>query len=75
MPVPNLWRTQQQRYRLRGQRCPVCSKAQFPPRQLCLGCGAEINAHSAEERPEAEFDFSPPTLPKHHMALVVAGDD
>jgi hypothetical protein len=41
MAVPILWRNRRQRYNLEGERCPVCERAVFPPRQVCPYCSRE----------------------------------
>lgn len=38
MAVPNLWRTQKQRYQLQGEVCPACSNTIFPPKRVCPHC-------------------------------------
>lgn len=38
MAVPVLWRTKKQRYSLRGEVCPECARAVFPPRAVCPYC-------------------------------------
>lgn len=35
------WRLRNERYRLRGERCPHCQSAIFPPRDLCPDCGQD----------------------------------
>lgn len=40
MSAMRAWRTRKQRYALSSERCPVCSVVQFPPREVCVECGA-----------------------------------
>jgi uncharacterized OB-fold protein len=35
------WRLKEQRYKLVGERCPHCSQAIFPPRDICPDCGLD----------------------------------
>ncbi len=39
MSIPSYWRTRKQRLSLQGERCPHCSRALFPPRDICPHCG------------------------------------
>lgn len=36
----DFWRTEAQRYRLVGEKCPECGELMFPPNDVCRGCGA-----------------------------------
>ena len=41
MGIASAWRTKQQRYSLRGEVCPDCHQAIFPPRDVCPHCSAQ----------------------------------
>ena len=38
MDIPRYWRLRNQRYRLEGTKCDLCSAVHFPPRLLCPVC-------------------------------------
>jgi len=40
--IPRHWRLKKQRYALVGDMCPNCNQKMFPPRDVCLFCGAII---------------------------------
>ena len=40
MSEPRYWREIPQRYRLEAARCKECGKVHFPPRLVCMSCGA-----------------------------------
>jgi hypothetical protein len=72
MAIPILWRTKHQRYSLRGDVCPACERAVFPPRRLCPYCGQESEHPIHQEEPRwHEFVF---ILPQS-AELAAAGDD
>ena len=51
MDISRNWRLRAQRYRLEGGRCGSCSAVSFPPRPVCLECGAEdIEPHRLSGR-------------------------
>jgi uncharacterized OB-fold protein len=72
MAVPNLWRTKQQRYRLQAEVCPVCTRAVFPPREVCPHCRQPMQQTGADV-----MAFTLPILTNlsEAPALVAAGDD
>ena len=41
MEVPRYWRLKKTNYRLFGDRCLVCHKPTFPPKDLCNQCSIE----------------------------------
>lgn len=41
MGVARFWRENRYRYNLIGNRCPICERAYFPPRDLCPVCHRE----------------------------------
>jgi len=41
MGIASAWRTKQQRYSLRGEVCPDCQQAIFPPRDVCPHCSQQ----------------------------------
>ena len=74
MAVPNMWRTQKQRYNLQGEVCPKCASAIFPPRKVCPQCGSLMdlsrrNRHHAATATGAAYSVAPA------MAMIPAGDD
>jgi uncharacterized OB-fold protein len=38
--VPSIWRSLPQKYRLAAKKCKSCKTVNFPPRQICMECGA-----------------------------------
>src|SRR5512136_1951210 len=42
MEIPRHWRLKQQRYGLVGNVCDACGTKNFPPRDICPNCGAEV---------------------------------
>jgi hypothetical protein len=53
MAVPILWRTKRQRYSLRGEVCPECARAVFPPREICPYCNQAMDAlYASKQTPE-----------------------
>jgi hypothetical protein len=74
MGIPDLWRTQKERYRLQGEVCPECSRLVFPPRRLCPYCGREAAASavsSVQPAPRHEHVF---VLP-YAVEFASVGDD
>jgi uncharacterized OB-fold protein len=37
--IPTYWQTLRQRYSLIGSKCKSCGTINFPPRDICIGCG------------------------------------
>jgi uncharacterized OB-fold protein len=72
MAVPNLWRTKKQRYRLQAEVCPTCTRAVFPPREVCPHCRQPMQQSGARV-----MAFALPILMNlpEAPALVAAGDD
>ena len=74
MQVAQNWRLNQQRYQLMGEECPSCTTKIFPPRDICLECGApakelfeltgvgEIYSYSTVYDAPAGFEFQAPYL-------------
>ena len=74
MQVAQNWRLNQQRYQLMGEECPSCTTKIFPPRDVCLECGApakelfeltgvgEIYSYSTVYDAPAGFEFQAPYL-------------
>ena len=73
MAVPNLWRTQKQRYSLQAEICPHCSNAVFPPRAVCPYCKRAANAPVAPQLQGFTVAFAAPAAVMG--AVAVAGDD
>ena len=71
MAVPNLWRTKKQRYSLHGEVCANCSRAVFPPREICPHCHKPMQASPVEQN-NVVFAFTA-TAPAALVAVV--GDD
>ncbi|MBU0497463.1 MAG: Zn-ribbon domain-containing OB-fold protein [Candidatus Thermoplasmatota archaeon] len=45
MSVPRFWREIPQRYNLIGNKCEICSKVYFPPRESCPVCRRKSIGH------------------------------
>jgi uncharacterized OB-fold protein len=77
MAVPNLWRTQKQRYSMQAEICPHCSNAVFPPRAVCPYCKRAANASVAPkvEGFTAVFAAQPAAMSTAGAVVAVAGDD
>ncbi len=78
MAVPNLWRTQKQRYSLQAEICPRCSNAVFPPRRVCPYCQRPAATAVLPESEASLFIYAPQTpAPVGSLAVsaVIAGDD
>ena len=71
MAIPNLWRTQKQRYSLQGDLCVHCERAVFPPRQICPHCRRPVQAAAALP---VLFEFSALAMPAA-LPAGTAGDD
>lgn len=70
MAIPNLWRTQKQRYSLQGDVCVHCERAIFPPRQICPHCRRPLQEAAA---PSVLFEFSALAVPAGLPAVLPAG--
>lgn len=72
MAVPILWRTKKQRYRLQAEVCPTCTRAVFPPREICPHC-----RQSMQQAGATMPVFAVPVLIKlpETVSPVAAGDD
>lgn len=76
MAVPNLWRTQKQRYSLQAEICPHCSNAVFPPRAVCPYCKRAASASAASKVEGFTVAFAAPAaVMAAASAVAVAGDD
>lgn len=75
MAVPNLWRTQKQRYSLQAEICPHCSNAIFPPRAVCPYCKRAASAAAAPKVEGFTVAFAAPAAVMAAGAVAVAGDD
>lgn len=73
MAVPNLWRTKKQRYSLVGEVCVNCSRAVFPPREVCPHCHKPMQA--AAPMPTNEVAFAFPNVAQQPALVAVVGDD
>lgn len=73
MAVPNLWRTQKQRYSLHGDVCAHCDSAVFPPREICPHCHKPMQAVVTATGSGAAFAF--PTVTAQPILTAVTGDD
>jgi uncharacterized OB-fold protein len=73
MAVPNLWRTKKQRYSLHGEVCTNCSRAVFPPREICPHCHKPMQAAAHVEKREVAFAFAAAATQPAMVAVV--GDD
>ena len=83
MAVPDMWRTQKQRYSLQAETCTHCSSAVFPPRAVCPYCKTPMRAQvvlkqaNGVAQPVAngrEFIYVMPTQ-LQPMLVAAAGDD
>lgn len=76
MAVPNLWRTQKQRYSLQAEICPHCSNTVFPPRAVCPYCKRAAGASVAPKVEGFAAVFAAQPVPMTAAgAVAVAGDD
>ena len=75
MAVPNLWRTQKQRYSLQAEICPHCSNAVFPPRAVCPYCKRAAGAPVAPKMQGFTAAFAAPAVAMTAGAVAAAGDD
>ncbi|MEZ4863735.1 MAG: zinc ribbon domain-containing protein [Caldilineaceae bacterium] len=82
MAVPNLWRTQKQRYSLQGAICPTCNTTIFPPRAHCPTCAqaeaklaAKLTWASDNAAAMADPAFSIVFHFPQNADLALAGDD
>ena len=75
MAVPNLWRTQKQRYSLHGEVCAQCSCAVFPPREICPYCHKPMQADTGATAPQSGAAFAFPTVTAQPMLTALVGDD
>lgn len=71
MAVPNLWRTKRQRYSLEAEVCPTCTKAIFPPREICPHCQQSTTSVAVNAQPH--FHFILPTATP--VVVTAAGGD
>ena len=76
MAVPDLWRTQKQRYALQGATCPHCTSAVFPPRAVCPYCrqpmAVRLQTQPAQGR---EFVYPLAAAAAAAQPVAAAGDD
>lgn len=72
MVVPNLWRTKKQRYHLQAEVCPTCTKAVFPPREICPYCHQNMGIDRLNN---AQPGFSLWLNLPQMAAVGAAGDD
>jgi uncharacterized protein len=73
MAVPNLWRTKKQRYSLVGDICSNCSRAVFPPREICPHCHKPVQTVAAPVHTnEVAYAFTNVAQP---ALVAVVGDD
>ena len=75
MAVPNLWRTQKQRYSLHGAVCAHCSSAVFSPREICPHCHRPMQATALATAAQSGAAFAFPTVTAQPMLTAVMGDD
>lgn len=75
MAVPNLWRTQKQRYSLQAEICPHCSNAVFPPRAVCPYCKRATSTSATPKLDGFTAAFAPAPAVIAVGAVAVAGDD
>ena len=73
MAVPNLWRTQKQRYSLHGEVCVNCSRVAFPPREICPHCHKPMQHVVVKIHPGVAAHVAATPQPGLQPALV--GDD
>ncbi len=73
MAVPNLWRTQKQRYSLQAEICPHCSNAVFPPRKVCPYCKRPASQAIAPKSDAVLFVY--PLQAPIAAGAAVTGDD
>lgn len=71
MTIPNLWRTQKQRYSLQGEVCPHCSSAIFPPRRVCPYCKRTAQAVQQNDAFAYSYTMQIPVTSN----VAIAGDD
>ena len=72
MQIAQNWRLNQQRYQLVGEECPSCNVRIFPPRDVCMECGApakelftmtglgEVYSFTTVYHPPAGYEFNAP---------------
>ena len=58
MDIPRHWRLKSQRYALIGEVCPNCNAKLFPPRDVCLECGAPAKTPFAFSGRGEVFSYS-----------------
>lgn len=58
MGIASAWRTKQQRYSLRGEVCPDCHQAIFPPRDVCPHCSQQAGPVQAMSGRGEVFSFT-----------------
>lgn len=75
MAIPILWRNKKQRYSLYGEVCVNCSRAVFPPREVCPHC--HKSTHVVVTRSSTEIVVLPvDAVPQQALtAAIMAGDD
>ena len=73
MAVPNLWRTQKQRYSLQGEVCPACAQTVFPPREVCPHCGRSMHEIPGGKAQAEIYSFA--LILPTPAGVGIAGDD
>jgi uncharacterized OB-fold protein len=75
MAIPNLWRTKKQRYSLQGDVCVHCTRAVFPPREVCPHCHKPMGAQPLEMKQPEKVHFAFAAAPAQPALVAVVGDD
>ena len=75
MAVPDLWRTQKQRYALQGATCPHCTSAVFPPRAVCPYCRRPMSVRLQTQPTQGREFVYPLAALAAAQPVAAAGDD